>query len=678
MDNIEKEEIKQSIKQKKNFIAVKPDYFTNLTPIAEGGEANVYLINQKLYKIYHGNEASLKERSKKLVDLLYFREILPENHRFGMPEKIIITLSQASKEIIPIGIEMTKIEGEEMSQVNNLDIVKKYNLNVKNILEMILYMRADLHLLHSNNIIIGDLNERNYLFNSNRLPYMIDVDSWAINDSKCDVIMPTYKDPKVEGNNFTRESDNFAFMIMTFKLLTRVHPYGGIHPEYRNKTPEKRILLNAHIINDKVKLPPNVRNLKVLSDKLLNKYKDFFEGKTRDIGDIFEEYYNELAYCKKCDDYYWVERNTCPICNSKGERIKTSFNSSKIFFPSKASNNMSIKPDQNQQIQTINIENDEYYFKPATIKNPWFINCYDNKFEIFMERESNVVDILETFQNFYILTNSNNQEYVLYKIDNNIRPPFKQILYYNSNSDVNSGKTEYLLKKNNIQTLNCISFSSYDNILYFEEIKYLPSEDIVIERKNIYNPEKYLHNQYFDLMKSKVIFDKITNQPYALLFTHITKEGLNIVTISLDDNSSSKYEIINKKILEIKLEKLEDYLVISDHLNISIIVKYSNEQYTTCFFTVHSSEILFKNKSYNYQNSKLKNVCLIGKSIAYITNDNKVCISRFDRDHTVKEKIYSDNNININQDSKLYYTDNKLYLIENQRSIYFLSKRKDN
>lgn len=81
--------------------------------------------------------------------------------------------------------------------------------------------------LHKQGIYIGDLNDQNILFDKHYNISIIDCDSWSIDSEKCDVAMDLFKDPLLVSNNFDQKTDTYAFSVLSWKSLTRIHPFGG-------------------------------------------------------------------------------------------------------------------------------------------------------------------------------------------------------------------------------------------------------------------------------------------------------------------------------------------------------------------------------------------------------------------------------------------------------------------
>ena len=340
----------QYVTNRTEILEKEKNYFNSINCNSEGGEGKIYVMQNDIIKIFDKQAVDVKLKGRKIIALMRLGLALPKNHRFALPYKFIVEYDKKTNKVEPIGFRMKKIDGKEFAILNGKKACKDYNVTLKKILEMLLIIKYDLHVLHKFGIIVGDLNERNILFetNSNLTPHIIDCDSWSItvdgNHYPCQVIMPSYQDPLMKFKDkkaiFTRETDNFSFMLMAFKMLTRMSPFAGTHPKFPDLTPEERIVKGAHIIGVKgALLPKNVRNFNVISTDLLKLFKDFFEGKTRYFGNELEEFYGNLKQCNKCGEQFWRGRGDCPCCGSSNTTdIETFFDANKIYSDLKITN----------------------------------------------------------------------------------------------------------------------------------------------------------------------------------------------------------------------------------------------------------------------------------------------------------------------------------------------------
>ena len=282
-------------------------------PLAEGGEAVIYKSqnSDRVIKVYK-DCVDIKDKFKRLNNLM--TKILPSN--------VIVPLDlvyDSNKRFI--GYEMKAIIGEDLKRLGNKKFIKANNITTKDILGMLVKLRDLVKELHKHNIIISDFNDGNVLFDKDFNLYFIDVDSWTIDDDKCQVCMESFQDPELKNNDFSISTDNYAFSILAFKSLTRLHPFGGTtHPDMdllsrmRNKM--------SVIDRPEVKIPRTFSGWGFMSPAFINDLKDIYESGKRDlIGKSLDDFESNLKLCAT-HGYYYGKYSECPICNDNAT-IKT-------------------------------------------------------------------------------------------------------------------------------------------------------------------------------------------------------------------------------------------------------------------------------------------------------------------------------------------------------------------
>lgn len=98
-------------------------------------------------------------------------------------------------------------------------------------------MAYGIDILHRNKIILGDLNDRNILYDTDRkMPLFVDIDSAQVEGYTCDAFTPTMLDPlitrkRLDGSSersgayeYSENSDIFALAVIAYRLLTGFHP----------------------------------------------------------------------------------------------------------------------------------------------------------------------------------------------------------------------------------------------------------------------------------------------------------------------------------------------------------------------------------------------------------------------------------------------------------------------
>jgi hypothetical protein len=140
--------------------------------------------------------------------------------------------------------------------------------------------------VHDRGYRMGDPNELNVLGLKER-PVYIDVDSWLPPGfaATTDKVLPTIRD--CHHRAFTVEADRFGFAVVSFSLLTGIHPYRGVHPDFKrtgdaDRDLQVRMKANASVFDPGVKLPAAVRPFTCIPPELLGWYRVVFKDGKRD------------------------------------------------------------------------------------------------------------------------------------------------------------------------------------------------------------------------------------------------------------------------------------------------------------------------------------------------------------------------------------------------------------
>lgn len=279
---------------------------TTRTPFSDsGGEGILYEYNGKIIKTFKPHiDIAAKERK---VNAL-MKTTLP---------KTVITPIDTVLDMRGrfIGYCMEKVSGEEFKRLSNRKFVTANNVTTKDILSLLVKVKSVLAEVHKQNIYVGDLNDQNILFDTAGNIYLIDCDSWTVGGDKCTVAMDLFKDPHLKGDNFNSDTDNYAFMVLAWKSLTRVHPFGGtIEPDMPILD---RIVKGISVIDrQNVKLPRLTKEWKGFSPDLVSEFKSVFEGGVRTLSGNMEDMLANLTQCKKDKEYYYSKFSSCPYCDS--------------------------------------------------------------------------------------------------------------------------------------------------------------------------------------------------------------------------------------------------------------------------------------------------------------------------------------------------------------------------
>ena len=130
--------------------------------------------------------------------------------------------------------------------------------------------------------------------------------------------MDLFKDPKLQSNDFNQKTDTYAFSVLAWKLLTRIHPFGGTMEPDMNIM--DRMAKGISVIdNPNVIIPKTINSWRNLSPKLIKVLRDIFENGCRVLSDELEDMYNNLKFCSVDKEYYYGKYSNCPLCDANAK-----------------------------------------------------------------------------------------------------------------------------------------------------------------------------------------------------------------------------------------------------------------------------------------------------------------------------------------------------------------------
>lgn len=254
-----------------------------LTRLSEGGEGVIYAWQDKVMKIYK-EHVDVSSKEKKIHMLMEKK----------LPREVIRPLDTVvDQDGRMIGFLMERVEGEEIRRLANTKYRKAHRVDTRETLAVLIRMRQVIAQIHKAGICIGDLNDRNILFNRSGDVFFIDCDSWCVGTENCQAVMELFRDPLMRDDTFTEETDLYAACIIIWELLTGIHPYGGTtEPDLKLAERMRRGI--CVIDNPAVKIPRTVRGWQHMSPALVAAMKKVFEHKSRKLGGELEAMYAGL------------------------------------------------------------------------------------------------------------------------------------------------------------------------------------------------------------------------------------------------------------------------------------------------------------------------------------------------------------------------------------------------
>ena len=229
--------------------------------LTEGGEGRIYKKTSTIYKIYID--------TTHMVPAAKIRELSKlDNPYVVKPDKLVLDLNQNpvghTMKIVPDNVTINRLFTTEFRNKNNITPESTINL-IKN-------MKNTFEYLHSNNVLVVDANENNFLIpiSSYLEAYFIDTCSYQIPGYPATAIMANIRD--YHNTNFSKLTDWYSFGIIACQLILGIHPFTGKHPSYKKNDFINKMKDNISIFNNNVTIPAMVRDLSLIPVG----YKDWF------------------------------------------------------------------------------------------------------------------------------------------------------------------------------------------------------------------------------------------------------------------------------------------------------------------------------------------------------------------------------------------------------------------
>lgn len=281
--------------------------------IAAGGEGKIFehaTDKKKVVKIYH------KPRSASFVDHLEKLRKLPKS--FVAPTEVY-TNSRGEC----VGFEMKYVNLNNYWLFNNLfnkgfctsnGITRDFKISVLN------KLKTDIEILHSQKIVVGDLNQYNMFFSAKGDILFVDVDSYATpTNPHSGVLLEDIRD--FTTSDINSQTDSWAYDVLAFWATTHCHPFKWVLPGDKESL-ESRVKHNRSILSkiNGIKIPPVYEP--PVGDNLLQ-FSEIFSGRRymisldkvhTQIGTVVKqptvsnsllirELYDNVTHFNACDDF---------------------------------------------------------------------------------------------------------------------------------------------------------------------------------------------------------------------------------------------------------------------------------------------------------------------------------------------------------------------------------------
>lgn len=231
--------------------------------VAEGGEGKVFVRGDTGYKVYHDPAKAIPlGKIQDLSRINDYRVITPRDALYS------------GKKAEHVGHTFKFVPDTwTMCQLFPRAFRDREGFDHKKALDLVQQLQVCVRSVHEANVLIVDLNEMNLLVSRDfSVPYLIDVDSYQTPRYRATAIMPSVRDPLVQGLDFTESSDWFSFAVVSFQLFVGIHPYKGKHPNVKGL--EERMKAGISVFDKDVKVPKTAYGV----DTIPSSYRDWYES----------------------------------------------------------------------------------------------------------------------------------------------------------------------------------------------------------------------------------------------------------------------------------------------------------------------------------------------------------------------------------------------------------------
>ena len=283
--------------------------------LAKGGQAEIFLKDNLIYKIYHDINQMIPEAKIRELQAIKNKHVL---------KPIDVVYNHKNK---AIGYMMNRAPASyTLCQLFTKSFKNRHKIGQAQIIRIISDMQTILQSIHDDNCLVVDLNELNIMISSDfKSLSFLDVDSYQTQSFKANALMDSISDPLVKNNQFSIESDWYSWGILAFNLYVGVHPFKGKHPRYKKNEWLKRKAEHASVFDDGVRLPAACSDFSIIPDEHLVWFKDTFQAAKRYIPPVINTKTNVLKPITK------VRK----INSNKGFIIKKRFEFPDIIHDSK-------------------------------------------------------------------------------------------------------------------------------------------------------------------------------------------------------------------------------------------------------------------------------------------------------------------------------------------------------
>lgn len=300
--------------------------------IGSGGEADIYKLSARtVLKLYkkptdptYANDPDAQKGAKLRLDEQ--QQKLPAFPK-DLPAEIV------APSLLAYGTQTGKIVGYTMPFIDGKEVLlrlgdKRYRevggIDGNAVVSTFQRLHGIVESLHSRQIVIGDFNDLNVLFDDTSLR-LVDTDSMQFGAFMCHTYTSRFLDPLVSESTVLRmarphttDSDWYAYFVMLVQSLLYVGPYGGVHRPATGARlqHDSRVLARLTVFDPAVIYPKPAIPLSVVSDELLDYMQKVFEHDRREP--FPKQLLSALRWttCSSCKLSHM--RSVCPGCAAPG------------------------------------------------------------------------------------------------------------------------------------------------------------------------------------------------------------------------------------------------------------------------------------------------------------------------------------------------------------------------
>lgn len=306
-------------------IQINKTQLKKLNKLAEGGEATIYLYDKNtVLKIFKDPKVFRIKQQK--VEAMLGKKSIVADGLVVMPLDIV-TMNGSF-----VGYQMTVLgSAEPLHSFTKARFVRDQGFTNLDALQIATKLSHAVDGVHAAGCIIGDVSDNNFmasLDNGHKI-YLIDTDSWGIDGLDPDAYTETFTPPEAYNKSghmrLTEATDKFGFAILTFNILTRIHPFGGTYKKNPNMNTVDRIKKKISLLGQHdIVYNESLFNWSWMSPDLLEVLKETFEGdKRRSITGELDDQLAHSKYCKAHNLYFYDRYAACPLCAGVAKLKKT-------------------------------------------------------------------------------------------------------------------------------------------------------------------------------------------------------------------------------------------------------------------------------------------------------------------------------------------------------------------